>query len=467
MGQPADLASGAASTHSLQNVSSDDLAPPSYEQVTAESSSQPSTNTHNANATYPTRLIDVDTNIPGGSRAVSASSRVRDTTIVTLYPELSSNPRTLYTAFAQQIHLPPRPQLLIAGTHTDSTKKKQDKKNGSDVVTDFDFRVDLAETLLKGWESLDSAALWHTVEVARDFDGVKTYRGTRLKTASWASTKRNVSGRLGPIQLSDNEGVPEDDDEERRLVQPETDEQGQHDRRFVSERDQDDFMVWCERFCHDPSPVKSFTLHRQVCGFNHQAVINCLKSHIRDINYRGAISMQLVVSKSTITVYSPHWINRLRNHGVVYWVFILTQLWILAWPVIWLLERRYEVVNSSWYASCTEEDSTGHSRARTYAHGRDEHALGEFWAPAVKQAAWARRTNGEIVSRDDAQRLQGLTTEQLLRGTVGSDSQAEIERRQRMQRGEGSFVDSVVGLARGVNEVRQGWNMSMGWGGNV
>jgi hypothetical protein len=213
--------------------------------------------------------------------------------------------------------------------------------------------------------------------------------------------------------------------------------------------------------------MSRFTLKRHVRNFDHQAVINCLKSHIRDINYRGAISMQLVVSKGTITVYSPHWINKLRNHGAVYWIFILTQLWILAWPVIWLLEKRYEIVDSSWYASRAVEDSAGHLRARTYAHGSDEHALGEFWAPAVKQAAWARRTNGEIVSREDAQRLQGLTTEQLLRGTVESETQAEIERRQRLQRGEGSFVDSVVGLARGVNEVRQEWNMSMGWGGNV
>jgi hypothetical protein len=209
-----------------------------------------------------------------------------------------------------------------------------------------------------------------------------------------------------------------------------------------------------------------FTLKRHVRNFNHQAVISCLKSHIRDTNYRGDISMQLVVSKSTITVYSPHWINKLRNLGVVYWIFILSQLWIFAWPVIWLLEKRYEVVDSSWYASHVAEARNEYARARQYAHGRDEHTLGDFWAPAVKQAAWARRTNCETVLLADAERLQGLTTEQLLLG-VSADTEAEVERRQRMQRGEGNFMDSVVGLARGVNEVRQGWNISMGWGGNV
>jgi hypothetical protein len=28
-------------------------------------------------------------------------------------------------------------------------------------------------------------------------------------------------------------------------------------------------------------------------------------------------------------------------------------------------------------------------------------------------------------------------------------------------------VDSVIALARGVSEVRQDWNMTMGWGGDT
>ncbi|QKX55113.1 uncharacterized protein TRUGW13939_02205 [Talaromyces rugulosus] len=487
MGQPPAKLASAASIHSLRDLehsdddAEDDLldVPPSYEQVTAQSSQTPASSNSNPvnNTTHRTvHLIDVDSNILGGQRAVSVASRVRDSTIVTLQPELSTSAHQLYEAFAQQICLPPRPQISISGSHTDSTKKKQDKKSGSDVVTDFNFRVDLAETLLKGWETPEGSTDWHNVEVANDSDGIKTYRGTRLKTTTY--TPQNKS-RFGPIQLpdGDREGprqetdsgvdIDDDDDEERRLVEPDREhEQDRRDKRFETRKHQEDFMEWCERFCKDPSPVKSFTLKRHVSNFNHQAVIACLKSHIRETNYRGNISMQLVVSKSTITVYSPHWINKLRNHGVAYWVFIISQLWIFAWPVIWLLERRYEVVDSTWYASHGAEAHRDYSMARQYAQGRDENTLGEFWAPAVKQAAWARRTNSEIVSLADAERLQGLTTEQLLLG-VSADTEAEVERRQRMQRGEGSFLDSVVGLARGVSEVRQEWNISMGWGGNV
>jgi hypothetical protein len=287
MGQPAaELASAASSTHSLRDLqhssdAEDDFldVPPSYEQVTAESSQTPASSGFNPvnNATRRTvHLIDIDSNIPGGQRAVSAASRVRDTTIVTLRPELSSNARELYDAFAQQIHLPPRPQISIAGTHTDSSKKKQDKKSGSEVVTDFNFRVDLAETLLKGWETpegglTESSTPWHTVEVAGDSDGIKTYRGTRLKTTTYTPQNKSTgAARFGPIQLSDNHredprqetdsGVDiDDDDEERRLVEPDREnEQGRQDKRFDTRKDQEDFMEWCERFCKDPSPVKSY-----------------------------------------------------------------------------------------------------------------------------------------------------------------------------------------------------------------
>lgn len=183
------------------------------------------------------------------------------------------------------------------------------------------------------------------------------------------------------------------------------------------------------------------------------------------MNYRGQIHMNMEVVNGNLTIYSPHWVNKLRNNGFVFWICILLQLWIITWPIIWLLEKRYEVVYSCWYASHIIEGDSNPIPARRYARGRDEFALSQFWAPAVKQAAWSRRQDGEVILLDDAQRLQGLTTTQILQArTCGSE--AELERRRRVDRGDGTFVDSIVGLARGVSEVRQDWNMTMGWGEN-
>src|SRR3981081_931853 len=93
-----------------------------------------------------------------------------------------------------------------------------------------------------------------------------------------------------------------------------------------------------------------FTLTRQVHGFDHDVLGRALTSHIRDLNYRGHIQTKLALANRSIAVYSPHWINRLRIHPYVFWFCILTQLWMITWPVLWLLEHRDEAIVSEWYA---------------------------------------------------------------------------------------------------------------------
>lgn len=189
---------------------------------------------------------------------------------------------------------------------------------------------------------------------------------------------------------------------------------------------------------------------------------NVFTSHIRELNYRGSINCTLKIAQRSVTIYSPHWINRLRTNSFVWWAVVILQLWIITWPIIFFLEKRYEIVNSHWYASLVpESDST---LVRCYARGRNESALAEYWAPAVKQAAWSRARD-EVLTRMDADRLQGYSTRQLI-GPRSGDSENERERRERVNRGEAGFVDNVVGLVRGVGEVSQDWRFAMGWGAN-
>lgn len=103
---------------------------------------------------------------------------------------------------------------------------------------------------------------------------------------------------------------------------------------------------------------------------------------------------------------------------------------------------------------------------KCYAFDRDESSLAEYWAPAVKQAAWTRRQGeGDLLTRMDADRLQGYTTRQLL-GLRAASSDTEIDRRERVNNGEAGFLDNVVGLVRGIGEAGQDWRFSAGWGAN-
>lgn len=207
-----------------------------------------------------------------------------------------------------------------------------------------------------------------------------------------------------------------------------------------------------------------FTIHREIRGFDANSMRNVLTSHIKSLNYQGDIAVWLVKSQSIVTIYSPHWINRLRTNKFVWWAIVILQLWIITWPIIWLLERRYEVAKIRWNASLDPGSESG--LVKCYAQGRDEPALAEFWAPAVKWAAWTR-TQGQagMLTRLDAERMQGLGRDELL-GIRRGDSAAEQERRVRVNSGQGGFVDDVVGLVRGVSEVSQDWRLTMGWGGN-
>ncbi|KMU72760.1 hypothetical protein CISG_03194 [Coccidioides immitis RMSCC 3703] len=44
------------------------------------------------------------------------------------------------------------------------------------------------------------------------------------------------------------------------------------------------------------------------------------------------------------------------------------------------------------------------------------------------------------------------------------DSESERERRQRIDRGEGTWADSVVDLVRGLSEAAHRWNVNQSWG---
>ncbi|KAJ5880852.1 uncharacterized protein N7473_011905 [Penicillium subrubescens] len=451
-----DLAD-AASSHSLHSIADDDELPPPYtdepdldpvpaSSAIAASSSRPT-------GTFrPLRIVDAAYAIPGTKGIHSYDKRV-----VTLAPNLSSNKDELFEVIRRQLNLPVRPMLLIQGTHSESSNDGKQKK--SNTVTDFEFRLDLAETMLTGWEGGPMHINWMEVDVIRDEDGVSAFRGGILRSRAYKAPKaRRVldhavdsdAALLGP----DTEAGIDFDGEE---------EEEEESEAVLSARG--NLKLWCERFCLDPAHVKSFTIYRELRGFDHQAMRNILDSHIRELNYRGTIKQHFTQAHSSVTVYSPHWINRARTNKYIWWIVVLLQLWIITWPVIWLMEKRYEIAFARWNASLDPQADS--SLVKCYAQHRNESALAEWWAPAVKQAAWTRRSgDNNLVTRLDAERMMGMSTEQLINFRP-RESEAELERRGRVARGEGGFVDNVVGLARGISEVGQDWRFTMGWGANT
>lgn len=72
----------------------------------------------------------------------------------------------------------------------------------------------------------------------------------------------------------------------------------------------------------------------------------------------------------------------MRANKYIWWIFVVLQLWIITWPIIFFLERRYEVAHIVWHAAL--DPGTDSGLIKCYARGRDMGTLAEYWGPAVK-----------------------------------------------------------------------------------
>ncbi|OGM44252.1 hypothetical protein ABOM_007730 [Aspergillus bombycis] len=314
------------------------------------------------------------------------SSEMTERPSTTMSPFLSKDPAALHSLISHEARIPPRPCLSVRGAHQETHPDRNDRKeNRTESVVDFDFRINIANYLVG---DPDRDAGWFQLRVARDGDGQKIYRGGRCRSRTWKRHARGRGIRLPSIEDgtdTENVGLVEDD------AGP-------------------DLMGWCERFCQDPSPVKSFTFTRHMENFNSSIIHSTLTSHLRSLNYQGNIDISTSFSNQSFTVYSPHWINRARNNNFVYYTCLILQLWLITWPIIWLLERRYAVVGSVWLFS--QEVGSQH----IYARNRDEAGIAEDLAPVVTQAAWERRVDGKILTQQDMRLLRRLEREGQERG---------------------------------------------------
>lgn len=244
-----DLAD-AASSHSLHSIADEDELPPPYtdepdlEPVPASFPIAASSSSRPTGTFRPLRIVDAAYAIRGSKGIHSNDKRV-----VTLAPSLSSNKDELFHVIRRQLKLPVRPMLLIKGTHSESSNDGKQKK--SNVVTDFEFQLDLAETMLTGWEGGPMHINWMEVNVIRDEDGTSAFRGGILRSLEYKAPKArrvldNAVDSDAALLGSDTEaGIDVDGDEEE-----------EESSAILSTRD--NLKLWCERFCLDPAPVKSY-----------------------------------------------------------------------------------------------------------------------------------------------------------------------------------------------------------------
>jgi hypothetical protein len=132
---------------------------------------------------------------------------------------------------------------------------------------------------------------------------------------------------------------------------------------------------------------------RVVTGLDEEYLRDHLTSLIRNTNYRGSLKITFPIENPNVEVFSDHRVNRWRQSSWLYFLFLVTFLWIFAWPVLFFWTKKYSVVKSAWPFS-----KEGEYGRKVYAT-MSESQWYNRWARAIEKAALAKRK--DFITEED------------------------------------------------------------------
>ncbi|MCJ1436748.1 hypothetical protein MMC27_006130 [Xylographa pallens] len=347
-----------------------------------------------------TKPIDLDREVEEYIHADNNGS-----THTRLSPTLTTDPDALEQYIRWSAAQAPKASIRVKGVHEERQPPSNSGWGEKVTVVDFDVEIDASDTISRNVDSRQGIMLeeWSQLEL---LDGqTEGYRGGRTKARG--QDVRDVEARRGGQTLKE----------------------------------------WCHLFCASTSMLKSFTLERRVVDRDEALITSRLTSYILSTNYRGHISVTYAVSPHTTTITTPHSLNRLRYNSFVYWTSIIQQLWILTWPILWLMTLRWSVVRADWPYQVQEpgwDPRSGESQWK-YVKQSEEHWC-RRWEYTVTKAAETRWQGA--LEREWIPEPEGL-------GTTQAQPQA--------QPSTGSAA-AAVGPVRDVSEVLTEEQRRNGWG---
>lgn len=309
-------------------------------------------------------------------------------TITTHWPLYSQDAKFLTAMLKDQAKYPPTFTARIVGTHSETTRKKD--KQEKVTVTDFDIRLDMTHLLVPGPDTPHSLLYQ---DLVTPIPQIKAYRGHRTQS------------------VCPQESAP-------------------------------DFDSYIQSYTSSPFPVRSFTLNRRIMYHDSAALEALFTSLVGSTNYRGQLKVTFPITHNRVTVYSPCWQNHHREKMWLRWIFYLTFLWILSWPYLWFMTRRWEVVTAVFPYSTDPEN--GNRQFVT----KSEEAFYKEWRSSIRRAVVGKR-QGWI---DEEYKL---ATEELQGGQKGVS---------RMLSTGDATTDGALGSLRQAVSAGRDVAMAGGWG---
>lgn len=313
-----------------------------------------------------------------------------ETTMTTHWPLYSQDAKFLTEMLKDQAKYPPTFTARMVGTHSETTRKKDSKEKVT--VTDFDVRLDMTHLLIPGPNTPASL-------VRQDLDvplpQSKAHRGNRTQSDC------------------PQESAPDAD-------------------------------TYIQSYISSPFSVRSFTLDRRIVYHDSAALEAFITSLVGSTNYRGHLKVTFPITHNRVTVYSPCWQNDYREKLWLRWMFYLTFFWIISWPYLWFMTRRWEVVTAVFPYSCAPE--CGNRRFVT----KSEEAFYKEWKSSIRRAVVGKK--------------QGWIDEEYKLATEEAISEAGPDGLSRIPSTGNATADGALGFLRQAVNAGRDVAMAGGWG---
>ena len=185
-----------------------------------------------------------------------------------------------------------------------------------------------------------------------------------------------------------------------------------------------------------------------VLNRNEEYLRNQINAIVRSTNYRGHITIGFQLNPRTITIQTPHVFNKMRHNKFIHMVFIVLQLWIITWPILFFMTKRWAVAYVHWPYNLAHH-TEGQERASGRASATESE---EYWLQryryTIQQGVLSRATNGTIIDYLNE----------------GVHQQPNRDRQSREAEPQGGFVGGTLSLIRGVSNIIREDQAARGWG---
>ena len=294
---------------------------PSYDDSEAAAASEPTDDVRDEDLTELPLLHDTYSGPQSTDRGSGTGvGEISDTTY--RIDERLNDPDELHDYIVKYLSVvPPKCFVRVKGTHVDSTRR-QNKEDVEKRIIDFDIVYSLRSQLPRPSPAADSNA----VEIA----GWAPHVAAAYEHVHRGSWRKSTLADYG-VFLRDLESP----------AFPPLDLRG-----------------WCHDFCESRSRLKSFRVTRNVLGLDEEFLRIRLEQLIRSTKYCGALEITFPTQDKHIDIYNPSWINEWRN-GWIRYIFYFSSLWIITWPLLFFLTKRWDVYRVDWRFSYKQTTDDG------------------------------------------------------------------------------------------------------------